>query len=98
MAGVYKLYTKKLFAVSNSFWCNFTAHICGYISIIAYMDLTIASKNVSRVTSRLDELKTIFFALRHIHHVYMIFSFNQTMSMCIPSCRQFNYLFRKNHL
>ena len=36
-------------------------HTCGYISIIAYMDLTIASlKNVSRVTSRLDELKSIF--------------------------------------
>ena len=35
---------KKLFAVSNSFWCHFTAHVCGYISIIAYMDLTIASK------------------------------------------------------
>ena len=35
---------KKLFAVSNSFWCHFTAHICGYIAIIAYMDLTIASK------------------------------------------------------
>ena len=51
---------KKLFAVSNSFWCHFTAHICGYISIITYMNLTIASKkNVSRVTSRLDELKTI---------------------------------------
>ena len=26
---------KKMFAVSNSFWCHFTAHICGYISIIA---------------------------------------------------------------
>ena len=36
--------TKKLFAVSNSFWCHFTADICGYISIIAYMDLTIARK------------------------------------------------------
>ena len=90
---------KKLFAVSNSCWCHFTAHICGYISIIAYMDLTIASKkNVSRVTSRLDELKNIFFALRHIHHVYMRFLFHQTMSMFIPYCRQFNYLFRKNHL
>ena len=31
--------------------------------------LTIAVKNVSRVTYRLDELKNIFFALRHIHHV-----------------------------
>ena len=38
--------TKKLFAVSNSFWCHFTAHICGYISIIAYMDLTIDSKKM----------------------------------------------------
>ena len=37
---------KKLFAVSNSFWCHFTAHICGYISIIAHMDLTIASKKM----------------------------------------------------
>ena len=37
---------KKIFAVSNSFWCHFTAHICGYISIIAYMDLTIASKKM----------------------------------------------------
>ena len=39
---------KKLFAVSNSFWCHFTAHTCGYISIIAYMymDLTIASKKM----------------------------------------------------
>ena len=29
-----------------SFLCHFTAHICGYISIIAYMDLTIASKTM----------------------------------------------------
>ena len=36
----------KLFAISNSCWCHFTAHICGYISIIAYMDLTIASKKM----------------------------------------------------
>ena len=35
---------KKKIAVSNSIWCHFTAHICGYISIIAYMDITIASK------------------------------------------------------
>ena len=37
---------KKLFAVSNSCWCHFTAHIRGYISIIAYIDLTIAIKKI----------------------------------------------------
>ena len=33
----------KAFGVSNSFWYHFTAHTCGYISIVAYMDLTLAS-------------------------------------------------------
>ena len=38
---------KKIFAVSNSFWCHFTAHIlCGYNYIIAYMDLNIAIKKM----------------------------------------------------
>ena len=39
---------KKRFAVSNSFWCHFTVHICGYISIIAYetrsCDMSIKSR------------------------------------------------------
>ena len=51
--------TKKLFAEYNSFWCHFTVHICGYIYIIAYMDLTIDSKKML-AGSRLDELKSIF--------------------------------------
>ena len=76
---------KKLFAVSNSFWCHFTAHIINvatFLSLHNYMDLTIARIFFSRVTSRLDELKSIFLlCVICIMTVYMRFLFHQTMSM-----------------
>ena len=46
---VFEIVQTKLFAISNTFWCDFTVHVtCGYISnhCIIYMDLTFASKKM----------------------------------------------------
>ena len=61
-----KIAQKKILAIHNSYWCNLKAWVSGYISITAYVDITLTNKkNDSRTTSWLD----VFFLSYHVHHM-----------------------------
>ena len=55
--------------VATYYHCIICKKILVIVRSIYYMDLTITSIFFSRVTFQLDELKSIFFALHHMHHV-----------------------------
>ena len=87
-----KIAHKKILAIHNSYWYHLKAWVFGYISITAYVDLTLTNKKLiaGQLLGLMCFSRPIMFVTWKLQ-----FFFIKTLA---PSCRQFNYLSRKHHL